>query len=75
MNLLTILKPGILRNRRGSRFIEKIFGFFPFFPGIEAKDVARTMKKIAEKNQEEAHKCKEKVSILENSELLNFLKE
>ena len=75
MNLLTILKPGFLINRRNPRFVERIFGFIPFVPGIEAKDTAKIMKMLAEKSQEEAEKCQKKVNILENPELLNLVKE
>jgi oxidoreductase len=40
LNLLSILKPGLLRNRRDARTVEKIFGLIPFAPGIEAKHCA-----------------------------------
>lgn len=34
LNLLSIFKPGLLRNRRDARTVEKIFGIIPFAPGI-----------------------------------------
>jgi oxidoreductase len=34
LNLLSIFKPGLLRNRRDARTLEKIFGVIPFVPVI-----------------------------------------
>lgn len=34
LNLLSIFKPGLLKNRRETRTVEKIFGILPFVPGI-----------------------------------------
>lgn len=58
INLLSIFRPGLLRNRREARTVEKLFGLIPFAPGIEAKHCAEVLKIAAERYNEEAQKSK-----------------
>lgn len=49
LNLLSIFQPGLLRNRKDARTIEKIVQVLPFVSGIEAKDAASSLIRVAEK--------------------------
>jgi oxidoreductase len=40
LNLLTVMRPGLLRDRREARTIEKALSWLPFVPGINAHDAA-----------------------------------
>ena len=40
MNLLTILRPALLDNRKDPRMIEKILAMIPYMPKIDAQVVA-----------------------------------
>ena len=47
--LTSIFRPGLIENRdNDKRFMEKIAGFIPFFPKVEAKDLARAIRIEAE---------------------------
>jgi hypothetical protein len=48
--LLSIFRPGLLENRHDARFGEKIASFIPFFPKIYAKDVAKVLRIVAERD-------------------------
>lgn len=50
MNLLSIFRPGLIKNRRDARTGEKIFGICPFLPKIEATEVANVLRLVAERN-------------------------
>lgn len=52
MNLLSIFRPGLLRNRRDARTVEKIIGIVPFLPGIETRGCAEVLKMTAERFHE-----------------------
>lgn len=48
---MTVLKPGLIKNRPGARFVEKMGKFVPFIDKIEAIDLAKfahelTLKKL-----------------------------
>lgn len=73
LNLLTIMKPGLLRNRKDARTVEKFLGILPFVPGIQARDAAEVLRIHAERCHEQALKAKEAVQVLENKDMLNLL--
>lgn len=52
LNLLTIFKPGLLRQRKDARTIEKILGKLPFVPGITARETAEVLKTKAERRHD-----------------------
>lgn len=47
LNLLSILKPGLLKHRKDARTVEKIGTFIPFVTGIEAKGASLVCKIVA----------------------------
>ena len=75
LNLLTILKPGLLKNRKDARTTEKVLGWIPFVTGIEARDASLVCQLLAERQRKESYKSKDVVKVLENKDMLNVLKE
>jgi hypothetical protein len=75
LNLLTILKPGLLKHRKDARTVEKIGTFLPFIGGIEAKGASLVCKILAEKDREVSYTSHEAIKIYENKDMLNLLKE
>jgi hypothetical protein len=56
--LISILKPGLIKNRPDARFGEKVaqvFSFLPF-PAIECIDLGLSLKGLAETKNSEAFK-------------------
>ena len=77
LNYLTILKPGLIKNRPDARTGEKIAQFFSFlpFPSIECVDIGRVMMMHAEEKLKDSSNEKESLAVLENQDMLNYLKE
>ena len=75
LDWLTIIKPALIKNRKNPRTVEKIFGMIPLIPKIESREVALSLKTLAERDREAASTSKEGVKVLENKDLLNLLKE
>lgn len=74
--MLSILKPGLIKNRPDARFGEKVAQFFSFlpFPAIECTDLGFCLKGLAETKSTEAPKSEGKITTYENKDLLEFLK-
>jgi uncharacterized protein YbjT (DUF2867 family) len=47
--ILSIFKPGLLKNRRDARFGEKLGGWLPCFPSIEASQASEVFAIVAER--------------------------
>jgi hypothetical protein len=50
--ILSIFKPGLLKNRRDARFGEKVGAWLPCFPSIEAIDASEVFSIVAERAYE-----------------------
>ena len=74
--MLSIFKPGLIKNRPDARTGEKIAQFFSFLPfaQVECLDLGICMKNVAEDFQEEAEKSKGVNKVFENSDILDYLK-
>ena len=73
INYISIFKPGQLLNRRNDdRFIESVMKYVPFFPKIECKDLAFGMY-IDDLNYQKSDKGNKKISVFENSDILNIV--
>lgn len=68
--MLSIFKPGLLKNRYDPRFAEKVGEWVPFVPKIDVKDVAQVLIKEAE--QVAADPSRSGVVVFENSDMLNL---
>ena len=75
MNMLSIFKPGLLRNRRDARCMEKVFNCLCCCScaGIEAVDAVRALKIVAEKHSSEVIKSRGVVQVLENGDMLDIV--
>ena len=51
MNLLTVLRPALLMNRKDRRMVEKVLGFLPLVPKINALAVAQSAVLLAERER------------------------
>lgn len=70
--MLSIFKPGLLKNRYDARFAEIVGEWVPFVPKIDVKDVAQVLIKEAE--MVAADSSKSGVVVYENSDMLGLLK-
>lgn len=73
--MISVLKPGLIKNRPDARFGEKVAQFFSFlpFPAVECLELALALMTIVETKQEEAEKEKGVFTIYENKDILNVL--
>ena len=77
LNRLSILKPGLIKNRPDARTGEKIAQFFSFipFPQIDVLELGTVMMGLAEVHSEEAPKQESVIKVYENNDLVAFLNE
>jgi hypothetical protein len=63
LQMLSILKPGLIKNRPDARFGEKVAQFFSFipFPAIECQDLGLCLRGLAETKVADASKSEGKI--------------
>ena len=74
--MLSIFKPGLIKNRPDARTGEKVAQFFSFLPfaQVECLDLGVCIKNVAEDFQEEAEKSKGVQKVFSNDDIVKYLK-
>lgn len=71
LNLLSIFRPGLLKNRRDARTVERLLSWIPF-GGIQARNAADVLRIVAQRKHEESLKSTKTHQVYENGDMLKI---